>query len=71
MNNKAYLRHLTLPIVVTSMVLYASDNPDLRCFIDSANGSLRSRQFDRAINDLIPALRVAKRERASNESVSA
>jgi tetratricopeptide (TPR) repeat protein len=71
MNNKAYLRLLTLPIIVTSLVLYAGDNPDLRCFIDSANRSLHSRQFDRAINDLIPALRVAKRERASNESVSA
>ncbi len=71
MNNKAYLRLLTLPFVVTSLVLYANDNPDLRCFIDSASRSLRSRQFDRAINDLIPALRVAKRERASNETVSA
>ena len=71
MNNKAYLRLLTLPIVVTSLVLYAGDHSDLRCLIDSANRSLRSRQFDRAINDLIPALRVAKRERASNESVSA
>jgi tetratricopeptide (TPR) repeat protein len=71
MNNKAYLRLLTLPIVATSLVLYASDNPDLRCLVDSANRSLRSRQFDRAINDLIPALRVAKRERASNETVSA
>src|SRR3984885_10111062 len=70
MNNKACLRLLTLPIVVTSLV-YASENPDLRCFIDSANQSLRSRQFDRAINDLIPALRIAKRERASNETVSA
>jgi tetratricopeptide (TPR) repeat protein len=69
--NKAYLRLLTLPIIVTSPLLYASDNPDLRCFIDSANRSLRSRQFDRAINDLIPALRIAKRERASNETVSA
>jgi tetratricopeptide (TPR) repeat protein len=56
---------------VTSPLLYASDNPDLRFFIDSANCSLRSRQFDRAINDLIPALRVAKREKASNETVSA
>jgi len=62
---------LTLLLVVTSMVLYANDNSDLRCFIDSARRSLRSRQFDRAINDLIPALRVAKRERASNETVSA
>jgi tetratricopeptide (TPR) repeat protein len=71
MNNKAYLRLLTLPFVVTSLVPYANDNPDLRCFIDSASRSLRSRQFDRAIDDLIPALRVAKRERASNETVSA
>ena len=71
MNNKAYLQLLTLPIVVMSQVLSASDNPDLRCLIDSASRSLRSRQFDRAINDLIPALRVAKRERASNETVSA
>jgi tetratricopeptide (TPR) repeat protein len=71
MNNKASLRLSTLPFVVTSLVLYANDNPDLRGFIDSANRSLRSRQFDRAINDLIPALRVAKRERASNETVSA
>ena len=70
MNNKAYLRLLTLFIVATSLV-YASDNPDLRRFIDSANRSLRSKQFDRAIDDLIPALRVAKRERASNETVSA
>ena len=70
MNNKAYLRLLTLPFVVTSVVLCANDNPDLRCFIDSASRSLRSRQFDRAINDLIPALRVAKRDTASNESVS-
>lgn len=69
MNNKAYLRFLTLPIMVSS--LYADDNPNLRCFIDSANRSLRSRQFDRAISDLIPALRVAKRQRASNETVSA
>jgi tetratricopeptide (TPR) repeat protein len=71
MKNKAFARLLTLPFVVTSLVLYANDNPDLRCFIDSANRSLRSRQFDWAINDLIPALRVAKRERASNETVSA
>src|SRR5277367_577615 len=71
MNNKAYLRLLTLPFAVTSLVLHADDNPDLRCFIDSASRSLRSRQFDRAINELIPALRVAKRERASNETVSA
>ena len=70
MNNKAYLRLLILPILVTSPLLYASDNPDLRFFIDSANRSLRSRQFDRAINDLIPALRIAKREKASNETVS-
>ncbi len=68
MNNKANLRLLMLPIVVTS--LYANDNPDLRYFIDSANRSLLSRQFDRAIHDLISALRVAKRERASNETVS-
>ena len=54
-----------------SPVLSASDNPNLRFFIDSANRSLGSRQFDRAINDLIPALRVAKRARASNETVSA
>jgi tetratricopeptide (TPR) repeat protein len=60
-----------LPILVTSPLLYASDNPDLRFSIDSANRSLRSRQFDRAINDLIPALRIAKRERASNETMSA
>jgi tetratricopeptide (TPR) repeat protein len=71
MNNKACLWFLMLLIVVTSRVLYASDNPDLRFFVDSANRSLRSRQFDRAINDLIPALRVAKREKASNETVSA
>ena len=71
MNNKAYLRLLMLPVLVMSPLLYASDSPDLRFFIDSANHSLRSRQFDRAINDLIPALRVAKRERASNETVSA
>jgi len=71
MNNKAYLQLLMLPIVVTSPLLSANDNPDLRCFIDSASRSLRSRQFDRAINDLIPALRIAKRERASNETVSA
>ena len=71
MNNKACLRLLTLLIVVTSPVLSDSENSDLRFFIDSANRSLRSRQFDRAINDLIPALRVAKRERASNETVSA
>jgi tetratricopeptide (TPR) repeat protein len=70
MNNKAYLQLLTLPIVMMSPVLSASDNPDLRCLIDSASHSVRSRQFDRAINDLIPALRVAKRERASNETVS-
>ena len=70
MNNKAYLRLLILPILVTSPLLYASDNPNLRFFIDSANRSLRSRQFDRAINDLIPALRIAKREKASNETVS-
>jgi tetratricopeptide (TPR) repeat protein len=69
--SKAGLRFLTLLIVVTSRLLYASDNTDLRFFIDSADRSLRSRQFDRAINDLIPALRVAKRERASNETVSA
>jgi len=71
MNNKAYLQLLMLPIVVTSPLLSANDNPDLRCFIDSASRSLHSRQFDRAINDLIPALRIAKRERASNETVSA
>ena len=71
MNNKAYLRLLTLPFFLTSLALYANDNPELRGFIDSASRSLRSRQFDRAINDLIPALRVAKRERASNETVSA
>jgi tetratricopeptide (TPR) repeat protein len=71
MNNRACLRFLTLLIVVTSRVLSASDNPDLRCLIDSANRSLHSRQFDRAINDLIRALRVAKREKASNETVSA
>ena len=71
MNNKAYLQLLTLPIVVMSQVLSASENPDLRYLIDSASRSIRSRQFDRAINDLIPALRVAKRERASNETVSA
>jgi tetratricopeptide (TPR) repeat protein len=70
MNNKAYLRLFMLPIVVTSPLLYASDSPDLRYFIDSASRSLRSRQFDQAITDLIPALRVAKRERASNETVS-
>ena len=70
MNNKACLRLLTPPIVVTSLV-YANENPELLCFIDSASRSLRSRQFDRAINDLIPALRIAKRERASNETVSA
>jgi len=64
-------RLLTLSIVVTSPVLSASDNPDLRCLIDSASRSLRSRQFDRAINDLIPAQRVAKRERASSETLSA
>jgi len=67
---KSILAALTLPFVVTSLVLYANDNPDLRCFIDSASRSLHSRQFDRAIKDLIPALRVAKRERASNETVS-
>jgi tetratricopeptide (TPR) repeat protein len=67
--NNTYLRLLMLPIVMTS--LYAGDDPDLRFFLDSANRSLLSRQFDRAINDLIPALRVAKRERASNEIVSA
>jgi len=71
MNNEAYLRLLILPILVKSPVLYASDNPDLRFLIDSANRSLRSRQFDRAISDLIPALRIAKRERASDEAVSA
>jgi len=71
MKHKAYLQLLTLPVVVLSPVLSASDNPDLRCLIDSASRSMRSRQFDRAINDLIPALRVAKRERASNETVSA
>ena len=71
MNNKAYLQLLTLPIVVLSPVLSASDNPDLRSLIDSASRSVRSRQFDQAINDLISALRVAKRERASNETVSA
>ena len=71
MNNKAYLRLLILPILVTSPLLYASDNPNLRFFIDSANRSLRSRQFDRAINDLIAGLRIAKRERASKETVSA
>ena len=71
MNNRACLRFLTLLIVVTSRVLSASDNPDLRCLIDSANRSLHSRQFDRAINYLIRALRVAKREKASNETVSA
>ena len=68
MNNKAYLQLLTLPIVLMSAVLSASDNPDLRCLIDSASRSVCSRQFDRAINDLIPAL---KRERASNETVRA
>jgi len=71
MNNKASLRFWTLLIVVSSPLLYASDNPDLRGLIDSASRSMRSRQFDRAINDLIPALRAAKRERASNETVSA
>jgi hypothetical protein len=71
MNNKAYLQLLMLPIVVMSPALSASDNPDLPCLIDSASRSVRSRQFDQAINDLIPALRVAKRERASNETVSA
>jgi tetratricopeptide (TPR) repeat protein len=70
MNNKAYLRALMLPIVVMSPVMSAGDNPDLRCLIDSASRSVRSRQFERAINDLIPALRFAKRERASNETVS-
>jgi tetratricopeptide (TPR) repeat protein len=70
MNNRAYLQLLTLPIVVMSPVLSASDNPDLRCLINSASHSVRSRQFDRAINDLVRALRVAKRERASNETVS-
>jgi tetratricopeptide (TPR) repeat protein len=70
MNNKAYLPLLTISIVVTSPVLSASDNPDLRGLMDSASRSMRSRQFDRAINDLIPALRAAKRERASNETVS-
>ena len=71
MNYKAYLPLLTLSIVVTSPVVSASDNPDLRCLIDSASRSLRSMQFDRAINDLIPALRIAKREGASNDTVSA
>src|SRR5215472_10473678 len=71
MYSKACLRLLTLSIVVMSPVLSATDNPDLRYLIDSASRSVRSRQFDRAINDLIPALRVAKRERASNETVSA
>jgi len=71
MYSKACLRLLTLSIVVMSPVLSASDNPDLHYLIDSASRSIRSRQFDRAINDLIPALRVAKRERASNETVSA
>ena len=70
MNNKPYLQLLTLTIVVMSPVLSASDNPDLRCLIDLASRSVRSRQFERAINDLIAALRVAKRERASNETVS-
>jgi hypothetical protein len=68
---QSILAAFVVPIAVTSLVLYASDNPDQHCFMDSANRSLRSRQFDRAINDLILALRVAKRERASNESVSA
>lgn len=71
MNYKAFLRLLTLSIAVTRPVLPASDSPDLRCLIDSANRSLRSKQFDRAINDLIPALRIAKREKASNDTVSA
>jgi len=71
MNNRTYLQLLTLSIAAASPVLCASDNPDLRCLIDSATRSLRSRQFERAINDLIPALRIAKRERASNETVSA
>lgn len=70
MNNKAHLRILMLSIVATSLVS-ASEGPDLRCFIDSANRSLRSKHFDQAINDLIPALRLAKRERAPNETVSA
>ena len=71
MNTTAYLRLLIVPILVTSPLLYAGDDPDLRYLIDSANRSLRARQFDRAISDLIPALRIAKRERASNETVSA
>jgi len=71
MNNKACLWCLTLLIVVTSPVLSAGDNPDLRGLIDAASRSMRSRQFDRAINDLIPALRLAKREKAPNETVSA
>ena len=66
MDNKAYLRLSTLPFVVTSLMPYANDNPDLSSSIDPASRSLSSRQFDRAINDLIPAPRVAKRERASN-----
>src|SRR5579872_2541476 len=71
MNNNAHLQFFVLPIAVLCPVLSASDNPDLRCLIESANRSIRSSQFDRAINDLIPALRVAKRERASKETVSA
>ena len=71
MNNRAYLQVLTLPVVMMSPALSASNNPDLRYLIDSASRSVRSRQFDRAINDLIPALRVAKCERTSNETVSA
>ena len=71
MNNKASLQLLTFTIAVMSPVVSASDNPDLRRLMDSASRAVHLRQFDGAINDLIPALRMAKRERASNETVSA
>ena len=55
MNNREYLQLSTPSIVVTRPVLSASDNPDQRRRIDSASRASRSRQFDRAIKDLIPA----------------
>lgn len=62
---------LKLAIILPCLVLHAGDDLDVLRRLDSANRSIERNDFQEAINDLLSAARLAKRQGASNDTVGA
>ena len=65
------MRSLNLAILVPCLVLRGSDDFEVLRRIDSANRSIAQRQFQKAIDDLLPAMRLGKRQGASEQALGA